>query len=215
MQIKAVLFDLDNTLMDFVKMKKEACKSAINAMIKAGLKMKRREGYEKLMECYFRIGLDSSIAFTKFLQEQTGEVDEKILQAGIRGYQKTKPNFLKPYPYVLETLEMLKSLGLKIGIVTDAPREKAIQRLNAMNITKYFEIIITLDDTGVRKKELIPLKLAMKKLNLLPEEILFVGDSYRRDIEPAKKIGMKTLLIEKYQDLRKIKNFIQDKARNI
>jgi len=208
MSIKAVLFDLDNTLIDFMKMKKEACKSAIKAMINAGLKMKKRKGYEKLMECYFRVGLDSSIAFTKFLEEQVGKADEKILQAGIKGYQKTKPNYLKPYPYVLETLEMLKSFGLKLGIVTDAPREKAFQRLNAMNITKYFGMIITLDDTGVGKKDLLPLELAMKKLNLSPEEILFVGDSLRRDIEPAKKIGMKTLLIKRYQDLRKIKSFI-------
>jgi len=208
MSIKAVLFDLDNTLIDFMKMKKEACRSAIKAMINAGLKMKKREGYEKLMECYFRVGLDSSIAFTKFLEEQVGKADEKILQAGIKGYQKTKPNYLKPYPYVLETLETLKSLGLKLGIVTDAPREKALQRLNAMNITKYFGMIITLDDTGVGKKDLLPLELAMKKLNLSPEEILFVGDSLRRDIEPAKKIGMKTLLIKRYQDLRKIKSFI-------
>jgi len=208
MSIKAVLFDLDNTLIDFMKMKKEACKSAIKAMINTGLKMKKRKGYEKLMECYFRVGLDSSIAFTKFLEEQVGKADEKILQAGIKGYQKTKPNYLKPYPYVLETLEMLKSFGLKLGIVTDAPREKAFQRLNAMNITKYFGMIITLDDTGVGKKDLLPLELAMKKLNLSPEEILFVGDSLRRDIEPAKKIGMKTLLIKRYQDLRKIKSFI-------
>jgi putative hydrolase of the HAD superfamily len=208
MSIKAVLFDLDNTLIDFMKMKKEACKSAIKAMIDAGLKMKKREGYEKLMECYFRVGLDSSIAFTKFLEEQVGKAGEKILQAGIKGYQKTKPDYLKPYPYVLETLEMLKSFGLKLGIVTDAPREKALQRLNAMNITKYFNIIITVDDTGVGKKDLLPLELAIKKLNLSSEEILFVGDSLRRDIEPAKKIGMKTLLIKRYQDLRKIKSIV-------
>jgi len=214
MSIKAVLFDLDNTLVDFVKMKKEACKSAINSMIDAGLRMKKKEGYKKLMECYFRLGLDSSIAFTKFMEEQTGKVDEKVLKAAIKGYRKTKPNFLKPYPYVLETLEMIKSLRLKMGIVTDAPREKALQRLNAMHITNYFDLIITLDDTGVKKKELKPLKLAMKKLNMLPEEILFVGDSLRRDIEPAKKVGMKTLLIKKYQNLRKVKNFIQDMVEN-
>lgn len=214
MTIKAVLFDLDNTLIDFMKMKKEACKSAIKCMIGAGFKMKKRKGYEKLMECYFRVGLDSNIAFTKFLEEQLGKLDEKILQAGIKGYQNTKPDYLKPYPYVLETLEMLKSLGMKLGIVTDAPREKALQRLKAMNIIKYFDIIITIDDTGFGKKDLIPLELAIKKLNLLPEEILFVGDSLRRDIEPAKKIGMETLLIKKYQDLKKIKSSI-DKSTNL
>ena len=78
--VKAVLFDLDQTLIDLVKMKTEACKSAIRAMIKAGLKIGERAGYRKLMHTYFRVGIDSNVAFTKFLEEETGKVDEKILQ---------------------------------------------------------------------------------------------------------------------------------------
>ena len=39
MVIKAVLFDIDNTLIDFMKMKKECCRAAIDAMISAGLKI--------------------------------------------------------------------------------------------------------------------------------------------------------------------------------
>ena len=110
--IKAVLFDLDQTLIDFIKMKTEACRSAIKAMIKAGLKIDEKAGYRKLMHTYFRVGIDSNIAFTRFLEQQTGRVDGKILRAGIDAYLKTKPNFLKPYPHVIETLEYLKNLNL-------------------------------------------------------------------------------------------------------
>jgi putative hydrolase of the HAD superfamily len=208
MSIKAVLFDLDNTLIDFIKMKVEACRSAIKAMIKAGLKIDDETGLKKLIETYFRVGIESDIAFTKFLEEQTGEVDKTILQAGINAYLNRKPDFLKPYPYVLETLEMLKSKDLKLGIVTDATREKALVRLNAMDITRFFDVIITYDESKVKKPDELPFRLAMEKIGLKPEEILFVGDSLRRDIEPAKKIGMETLLIEKYKDLKKIKDLV-------
>lgn len=207
MSIKAVLFDLDNTLIDFIKMKKEACRSAVKAMRKVGLKIDEKTGLEKLMETYRRLGLESDFAITTFLKKSTGKVDENILQAGIDGYLKAKPNFLKPYPYVLETLEMLKSQGLKLGIITDAKREKAMQRLNAMNITKFFDIIVTYTESKVKKPDLLPFKLAMKKLGLRPDEILFVGDSIRRDIEPAKKLRMQTLLVKTYEDLKKIKNY--------
>jgi len=207
--IKAILFDLDNTLIDFTKMKVESCKSAIKAMIKTGLKIDEKTGLKKLMDTYFRVGIESDIGFTKFLEEQMGEVDDAILHAGIQAYLKRKPNFLKPYPYVLETLEMLKSKNFKLGIVTDATREKALTRLKAMEITNFFDVIITYDESKVKKPEELPFRLAMEKIGVKPEETLFVGDSFRRDIEPAKKIGMQTLLIKKYQDLKKIKNLVK------
>ena len=206
--IKAVVFDLDQTLIDLVKMKTEACKSAIKAMIKAGLKVDKKAGYRRLMHTYFRIGIDSNIAFTKFLEKESGKVDEKILQAGIDAYLKTKPSFLKPYPYVLESLEYLKSRDLKLGIITDAPRVKAMQRLEGMYLTDYFDLIITFDNTGEKKPSEKPFRLAMKKLNLYPEEILFVGDSFTRDIKPAKKLGMKALQIKRYEDLKRIREFV-------
>ena len=81
MQIKAVLFDLDQTLIDFMKMKVEACRSAIEAMIKVGLKIDKKEGLKKLMETYFRLGIESDIAFSKFLEEQTGRIDDEIFFA--------------------------------------------------------------------------------------------------------------------------------------
>jgi len=204
MEIKAVLFDLDQTLIDFMKMKVEACRSAIEAMIKVGLKIDKREGLKKLLETYFRLGIESDRTFSKFLDEQTGTIDEKILKAGIDAYLKTKPLFLKPYPYVLETLEFLKNMNLKLGIVTDAPREKAIYRLKAMDIIHFFDVIITFDESKVKKPNELPFLLALEKLGLKSEEILFVGDSIRRDIEPAEKLGMKTLLIKKHGDLKKI-----------
>jgi len=206
--IKAVVFDLDQTLIDLVKMKTEACKSAIKGMIKAGLKVDEKAGYRRLMHTYFRIGIDSNIAFTKFLEKESGKVDEKILQAGIDAYLKTKPSFLKPYPYVLESLEYLKSRDLKLGIITDAPRVKAMQRLEGMYLTDYFDLIITFDNTGEKKPSEKPFRLAMKKLNLYPEEILFVGDSFTRDIKPAKKLGMKALQIKRYEDLKRIREFV-------
>jgi len=43
MKTKAILFDLDNTLVDFMAMKRNSCKAAMNAMIKAGLKIDKKK----------------------------------------------------------------------------------------------------------------------------------------------------------------------------
>ncbi|MEM7825550.1 MAG: HAD hydrolase-like protein, partial [Candidatus Aenigmatarchaeota archaeon] len=50
------------------------------------------------------------------------------------------------------------------------------------------------------KTSLEPLKLAIKKLSLSPKEILLVGDSIERDIEPAKKVGLRTALAQYGQE---------------
>ena len=82
---RAILFDLDNTLIDFMQMKQESCKAAVQAMISAGLKMDKKEAYSKLMKTYFKLGLESDVVFTQFLKE-TGNFNHKILAAAINKY---------------------------------------------------------------------------------------------------------------------------------
>ena len=48
MAIKAVLFDVDNTLIDFMKMKRACCEAAIDAMIDAGLNMSKKDALKVL-----------------------------------------------------------------------------------------------------------------------------------------------------------------------
>jgi len=192
-EIKAVIFDLDNTLIDFMKMKKEACRSALKAMIKKGLKVPLESGYKKLMETYIRTGIDSNTGFEEFLKE-AGRYDTKILAAGINEYLKVKNKFLKPYPNVKTTLKKLKKRGLKLAIVTDAPRLKAYQRLVAMGIDDYFDFVIGFEDTGKEKASQLPFKVAIERLKIKPENIMMVSDSISRDLIGARKLGMTTTL---------------------
>jgi putative hydrolase of the HAD superfamily len=208
-EIKAVLFDLDNTLIDFMKMKEESCKSALKAMIKKGLKVSFKTGYEKLMKIYFKVGIESNIAFEEFLKSETGHIDTKILAAGINEYLRTKNKFLKPYPNVKPTLRKLKKMGLKLAIVTDAPRLKAYQRLVAMRIDDYFDFVIGFDDTGKKKETQIPLKKAIEKLRLEPYEIMMVGDSIKKDVIPTKKTGIVSVFA-KYGSSEKVKKIKPD-----
>ena len=200
--IKAVIFDLDNTLIDFIKMKKEAVRSAIKAMIKAGLKINESEEYKNLMNLYLKLGIESENVFQEFLKSKLGRIDEKMLAAAINAYLKTKNNFLKPYPNVKPTLSRLVKKGIKLAIVTDAPKVKAYQRLLAMDIEKYFDFIIGFEDAGKKKTDL-PFKIAIEKLKLKPEEIMVIGDSIKRDVIPARELDMVAVLA-KYGNQEKI-----------
>ena len=192
--MKAVLFDLDNTLIDFMRMKKISCEAAISAMIDAGLPMDKDDAYKKLFELYDQYGIENQRIFQKFLRKFTHKVDYRILARGITAYRRMQAGYLEPYPRVRSTLIRLKEKGLKLGIVSDAPRMRAWLRLTEMGLSDFFDVVVTLDDTGQLKPHKLPFKTAIKSLNVLPSEILFVGDNPSRDIDGAKKLGMRTAL---------------------
>jgi len=191
--IKAVLFDLDNTLIDFIKMKKVCSEEAISAMIDAGLPLNKEKGLKILFDLYNEYGIENQKIFQEFLRKVTGKVDKKILAKGVSAYRKVKIGFLKTYPNVIPTLIKLKEKGLKLGIVSDAPELQGWIRLADMEIIHFFDLVLTLSETKERKPSKKPFMLAIRKLKLKPEEILFVGEDPKRDMEGAKSVGMKTV----------------------
>lgn len=192
--MKAVLFDLDNTLIDFMRMKKISCEAAISAMIDAGLPLGKEKAYKILFDLYGVHGIEHGEIFQKFLKRTVGKVDYRILSKGIAAYRKMQAGYLEPYPHVRGTLIHLRENGLKLGIVSDAPRMKAWLRLAEMGLSDFFDVVVTLDDTGSEKPSSLPFKAALKALKFGPSEILFVGDNPGRDIKGAKAMGMVTAL---------------------
>ncbi|MBI4010529.1 MAG: HAD-IA family hydrolase [Candidatus Aenigmarchaeota archaeon] len=208
--IKAVLFDLDNTLIDFMKMKKRATDAAIAAMIKAGLKISKKDGRELLDKLFRKHGLEYQQIFNEFLTEILGYVDLKILAGAVVAYRSVKGDLLQSYANVKPVLKKLKKKGYKLGIVTDAPKFQAWTRLYEMKLEKYFDIVVTLDDSGSLKHTGLPFERAIDMLGIKPNEILMVGDWISRDIIPANKQGMKTVLAKYGQWKIQIGNFKAD-----
>jgi len=195
MTIKAVLFDLDNTLIDFLRMKKMSCEAAISAMIDAGLPMSKQKATDILWNMYDRYGIEYGKIFQQFLMQTMGKIDWKILASGIIAYRGVKAGFMEPYPHVIPTLIKLKQQGYKLAVVSDAPRMKAWLRLASMKITDFFDVVVTSDDaSGKLKPDPLPYKIALKKLKLRPDEVIFVGDNPNRDIKGAKRLGIVTVL---------------------
>ncbi|NOX71148.1 MAG: TIGR02253 family HAD-type hydrolase [Candidatus Micrarchaeota archaeon] len=201
--IKAVVFDLDNTLMDFMKMKTVACREALSAMIDAGLEIDEKTGMKKLFSLYDEYGIEFHEAFQVFLKKEAGRIDWKVLASGINAYRRVKESFLSPYPHVKQTLIRLREDGLKLGIVSDAPKLKAWLRLTGIGLADFFDAVVTVDDAkGKRKPHPMGFQTIMKKLGVKADEVVFVGDNPSRDIKGANKVGMHTVLA-KYGEWKK------------
>jgi HAD superfamily hydrolase (TIGR02253 family) len=192
--IKAVLFDLDNTLIDFMRMKQLSCEAALDAMVSSGLSLSKREAHKLLFELYDMHGIEHQRIFQIFLKKTIGKIDYKILANAVTAYRRVQIGFLEPYSGIRQLLIKLKERGIKIGVVSDAPRMRAWIRLSEMKLTDFFDVVITLGDTGRRKPHASPFRRAILELNIKPEHVIFVGDNIDRDILGAKKLGIKTAL---------------------
>jgi len=197
--IKAIIFDLDNTLVDFMKMKKMAIEAAIYSMIDSGLDLTFDNALSIIDEIYKVQGIEYQKVFDLFLQKIYNKIDNKILAAGIVAYRKAREAALTPYPRVFSTLMNLAKMGLKLGILSDAPSREAWLRLAYLNMHNLFDAVVTYDDTGKRKPDPEPFLEILHRLNSKPNEALMVGDWAERDISGAAKLGMKTAFA-KYGD---------------
>jgi putative hydrolase of the HAD superfamily len=190
--IEAVIFDIDNTLMDFMKMKRAAVDAAVDYMIDAGLNIDKQTMIDKIFKVYWEEGIEDQNIFDKVLLREFGQIDYKILAAGIIGYRKAKEAHMMLYPHVRITLSELLRMGIRLGVVSDAPRLPVWLRIVSLNLHHYFEKVITFDDTGERKPSPKPFLKIIEEMRIKPQNAIMVGDWAERDIVGAKSIGMIT-----------------------
>lgn len=191
--IKAIIFDLDNTLVDFMAMKDAAIEGAALAMIDAGLKMPKKTVKEKIFEVYEEEGIEDQKVFDKFLTRELGDIDYRIHAAGIIGYRRAREAALVLYPHVRLVLMELMKRGIKLAVLSDAPRLQAWLRLCQLNLHHIFDLVITFEDTEKKKPAPEPFKLALQRLRVTPEEAIMVGDWAERDIYGAKLLKIRTI----------------------
>jgi putative hydrolase of the HAD superfamily len=190
--VRAIIFDLDNTLTDFMKMKRAAIDSAVDGMLDAGLTLPRDVVAQKIYGVYDREGIEYQQVFDLFLKEELGRIDYKILTSAIVAYRRARDSYLVLYPHVNLTLMELLKRGLKLAVVSDAPRFQAWMRLAQLQLQHLFDPVVAFEDTGERKPSPKPFERALELLRAAPQEVIMVGDWAERDMVGASKVGMRT-----------------------
>lgn len=105
-----------------------------------------------------------------------------------RYYEETVEEGSFLFPDVVETLRALHAKGMPLALVTNKPTPFVAPLLEALDIAKYFSVVVGGDDVQNKKPHPEPILLVAGKLSLTPEQLLFVGDS-RNDILAAKAAG--------------------------
>ena len=192
--IKAVIFDLDDTLIS----EKEYIRSGFKVVsdkISSDFNLDAKYIYEII---YSEFEVDSKNVFNRTLDKLEVEYEMEYIKELINTYRNHTPN-IKLHDDAKYIIEKLYSKGIKLGIITDGYAITQRNKLNVLNIEKYFEHIIVTDELGreywkPHKKSYELMKL---KLNLGYEEMIYVGDNISKDFVTANKLCMHTVMINR------------------
>jgi putative hydrolase of the HAD superfamily len=191
--IRAIIFDLDNTLVDFMAMKSQAVAAAARAMVDSGLPMSVDEAEKGIYQTYETLGIEYQQVFDQFLVNEVGAIDYRVLAAGIVAYRKAREAALQPYPHVRMTITQLLRRGFKLAVLSDAPRREAWLRLCQLGLHHEFDVVVTHEDTGFHKPSPQPFERVLQDLDVRPEEAIMIGDWPDRDVAGGKSANLWTV----------------------
>jgi HAD superfamily hydrolase (TIGR01549 family) len=197
--VKAIIFDGDDTLLPFIPMKVAGVRAAARAMVEKGLRMEPEEAARELFAFYAEngsrdpnavSGIDGDAAFGRFILHKTRRGDPEMLCAAIRAYVSAKRGF-GAYAHVPETLAALKERGYRLGLLSNAPREKLLGRLENAGLSQYLDAVVSAaDDLHAPKPDKKAFQSMAGLLGVPPENVLVVGDALYSDIHGANGAGM-------------------------
>lgn len=200
-KIKAVCFDIDGTLYPIKEMNAYLFKSFIKHPIfsikynNMRQKMRKLDGFDKketLSKDDFR-EKEYRILYNKFNQVKFDKYKKDLETKFFKNWDRDVKN-LNPYNNMKESLEELKKNGYTVAVLSDFPLSF---KLEALGIKDLIDYAASSEDFGYLKPNATVFHALASELKLQPEEILFVGDSYHKDVLGASNIGMKTMLINK------------------
>lgn len=224
-RLRAIFFDIDDTLYSTSEFSELARSAAIDAMIAAGLNLSKDEIQEELEEVINEFTANYEHHFDKLLlrlprRYYKGINPAVIVAAGVMAYHETKSTRLFPYEDAIEVLRLLSSKSdLLLGVITEGLSVKQAEKLVRMRLTQFLSpnAIFISNQIGISKPNPKIYQRACSDLNLKPSETMYVGDNPHYDIDPPSRIGMITVRMRrggKYYDVegsspphREVQNF--------
>ena len=196
-RLKAVLFDVDDTLFSTTDFARHARANAVRAMIEAGLDLPESVVRRELDEVITEFSSNYDHHFDKLIQRLRPPGLAKrsrslIVAAGIAAYHDTKFRELAPFPDVVPLLKFLREAGLVTGVITHGWSIKQAEKIVRLGLAPHFTptAIFISDDIGISKPNPKLYQTALADLGLQPDEVMYVGDNPAHDIAPPRSLGM-------------------------
>ena len=203
--LKAVIFDLDNTLYDY-DINNEKAMNVVQNYIKSEFNIEEKKFLElyaearkethKILNYNFASRHNRAIYFKRFLEKIEQKPYEYVNLLDDL-YWNTILDNMKLNSGVIELFELLKNNNIKIAISSNLLLSIQLKKIKKLGIGQYIDYILTSEEIGTEKPSKLNFLNVLKYLKLKPNEVIFIGDDFNSDIVGAQNVGILGILINK------------------
>ncbi|MBK5491997.1 HAD family hydrolase [Bacillus sp. TH13] len=189
--VKAVIFDLDGTLLDRDSSLKLFIKDQYTRYINELKHVPEEQYVNRFIELDNKGYVWKDKVYEQLLQEHsiTSLTWEQLLEDYINNFQHN----CIPFSNMEYVLQELKSGGILLGMITNGFTEFQLLNIRALGIDKYMDIILVSEQEGIKKPQAEIFLRALARLGVSPEESVYVGDHPNNDVIGARDVGMNAI----------------------
>ena len=200
MALRAVLFDIDDTLFPTSAFAERARRRAVQAMVDAGLAVDADEAYEELQEVVAEFSSNYGRHFNQLVLRLGSKIRDGVhpaivVASGVQAYHATKEH-LAAFPDALAALDELRRTDLVRGVISNGLTVKQAEKIVRLGLSNAFSAnaIFISEEIGVAKPHPRIFTVACDSVGVSPEEAMYVGDNPEMDVGPAHDAGLITCL---------------------
>lgn len=203
MKKRAAIFDLDGTVADTLESIAYSANTTLEAL---GLRKRPVDEYNY----YAGDGADVLVMRALKAACEDDERAQALFKVAKAKYKEVFAKYcmyhVKPFDGILEMLDGLKAQGIKIGVLTNKPHERAVVVVNELFGENYFDLVCGQTEEIPKKPDPSGARIMLKEFGVEPKECLYVGDT-NVDMKTGKNTGMFTVgVLWGFRDREELEN---------
>ncbi len=198
--LRALFFDVDDTLFDTTAFAAQAREKAVDAMRGRGLRAGRAEVLSTLADVVAEFGSNDDRHFDRLLIRLPRVATEGcnrdlLVVAAVTAYHDTKWQQLRLSKAAEQLLTDLAQTDLRLGVISSGLTRKQIEKILRLGLDRFVDhrLIFITDQMGIAKRNPLLYRRAVEAAGVEPEEAMHVGDHAANDVDPAAEAGLRTV----------------------
>lgn len=198
--LRAVFFDVDDTLFDTSSFAAQAREKAVDAMRRRGLNAGRAEVLDTLTAVVSEFGSNDDKHFDRLLMRlprvaTQGCNRDLLVVAAVTAYHDTKWQQLRIDPVAESLLSDLAGTELRLGVISSGLTRKQMEKILRLGIDRFVDhgLIFVTDQVGIAKRNPLLYRRAVEAAGVAAAEAMHVGDHAANDVDSAAAAGLVTV----------------------
>ena len=200
---KAILFDLDGTIITSETIAEQAWREACKIAAKANKKLDSRKLFNlinEIRESYWNDPVKNAEGRKNIPQARTWIVEQALSRIGVADralagsielkYSTRKDELTGFFPNTEDVLQRLSERNVKLVLVTNGEGEVQREKINRFRLERYFTACLIEGELGYGKPDLRVYQTALSKLAISAEEAWMIGNDLHYDLSGSKELGI-------------------------